>query len=166
VTLRDWLNLTVKEGLTVYREQQFMADLDAAAAAAAVTAPYGSTDWEPELLLHLYSIASSSAGGHNAPAAAAATSDLSAPASAAADAAKGGHEASGASVCTGDMLGCLWRRVLEAGHIREEQWPEDDGPLAHPIRPSQVKSLDSMYTDTVYAKVGVRETAPRGEGAR
>lgn len=158
MTLRDWLNLTVKEGLTVYREQQFMADLDAAA--AAVTAPYGSTDWEPELLSHLYRIAAASSG--NAPEV---TATASQGATAAAAAAGGGLAASGALVHTGGVPGCSWRRVLEAGYLREEQWPEDDGPLAHPIRPSQVKSLCSLYTDTVYAKVGVRESA-QGEGDR
>ena len=41
MTLCDWHNLIVKEGLTVYREQQFMTDLDTAAAAvtSSATAP-------------------------------------------------------------------------------------------------------------------------------
>jgi aminopeptidase N len=149
VTLRDWLNLTVKEGLTVYREQQFMADLDAAA--AAVTAPTSSTDWEPQLLSHLYRIAA--AGSGDAPAAAA-VAGQSAPASTAA--------AAGGGCAGAPVPGCSWRRVLEACHLREAQWPEDDGPLAHPIRPSQVTSLCSLYTDTVYAKVGVWESAGGG----
>lgn len=59
VTLCDWLNLTVKEGLTVYREQQFMADLDAAAAAVAV-----SPDWADALLqaLHAHTQAAAAEG--------------------------------------------------------------------------------------------------------
>lgn len=118
VTLRDWLNLTVKEGLTVYREHQFMADLDAAT--AAVTAPYGSPDWEPQLLTNLYTMASDAARGLPA----------DAPQSSS------------------------WRRVHEAKYLRNEQFDEDEGPLAHPIRPAHVTSLKSLYTDTVYAKVG------------
>jgi aminopeptidase N len=118
VTLRDWLNLTVKEGLTVYREHQFMADLDAAA--AAVTAPYGSPNWEPELLANLYTMASAAARGL--------PPDAPQPSS--------------------------WRRVYEADYLRDEQFDEDEGPLAHPIRPEQATSLTSLYTDTVYAKVG------------
>jgi aminopeptidase N len=118
VTLRDWLDLTVKEGLTVYREDSFMADLDAAA--AAVTAPHGSPDWEAQLLSKLYDITAASAG-----------------------------------VTLGDQpQPSSWRRVLEGAYLREEQFDEDEGPLAHPIRPKHVTSLCSLYTDTVYAKVG------------
>lgn len=118
MTLRDWLGLTVKEGLTVYREDSFMADLDAAA--AAVTVPHGSPDWEQQLLSKLYDITAASAGGTSG--------DQPQPSS--------------------------WRRVLEGAYLREEQFDEDEGPLAHPIRPKHVTSLCSLYTDTVYAKVG------------
>lgn len=118
MTVRDWLNLTAKEGLTTYREDTFMADLDAAA--AAVTAPYGSTEWEPELLSKLYSMTSAAARGLPA--------DAPRP--------------------------CSWRRVWEAAYLRQEQFDEEEGPLAHPIRPRQVSSLCALYTDTVYAKVG------------
>jgi aminopeptidase N len=118
VTLRDWLDLTVKEGLTVYREHQFMADLDAAT--AAVTAPYGSPDWEPALLSNLFTMASAAARGL--------PPDAPQPSS--------------------------WRRVYEADYLRDEQFAEDEGPLTHPIRPAQVTSLKSLYTDTVYVKVG------------
>lgn len=117
MTVRDWLNLTAKEGLTTYREDTFMADLDAAA--AAVTAPYGSTEWEPELLSKLYSMTSAAARGLPA--------DAPLPSS--------------------------WRRVWEAAYLRQEQFDEEEGPLAHPIRPRQVSSLCALYTDTVYAKV-------------
>ena len=32
------------------------------------------------------------------------------------------------------------------------QFPEDNGPMAHPIRPESYIAMDNFYTDTVYNK--------------
>ncbi|HXC26766.1 MAG TPA: aminopeptidase N [Stellaceae bacterium] len=76
VTCRDWFQLSLKEGLTVFRDQQFSADMGSAA------------------------------------------------------------------VCRiGDI------RALRAG-----QFPEDAGPLAHPVQPQSYLRIDNFYTATVYNK--------------
>jgi len=76
VTCRDWFQLTLKEGLTVYRDQRFSEDM--------VSAP----------------------------------------------------------VC----------RIAEIKGLRARQFPEDEGPMAHPIRPDSYISMDNFYTATVYDK--------------
>jgi aminopeptidase N len=76
VTCRDWFQLTLKEGLTVYRDQRFSEDM------------------------------------------------ISAP------------------VC----------RIAEIKGLRARQFPEDEGPMAHPIRPDSYISMDNFYTATVYDK--------------
>ena len=35
---------------------------------------------------------------------------------------------------------------------RQGQFPEDNGPMAHPIRPDSYVAMDNFYTDTVYNK--------------
>jgi aminopeptidase N len=76
VTCRDWFQLTLKEGLTVYRDQRFSEDM------------------------------------------------ISVP------------------VC----------RIAEIKGLRARQFPEDEGPMAHPIRPDSYISMDNFYTATVYEK--------------
>ena len=76
VTCRDWFQLTLKEGLTVYRDQRFTADM------------------------------------------------TSAPV----------------------------KRIQDIRRLRASQFPEDAGPLAHPIRPESYVSMDNFYTPTVYEK--------------
>ncbi len=76
VTCRDWFQLTLKEGLTVYRDQEFTAD------------------------------------------------SYSRPV----------------------------ERIRQARNLRRMQFPEDAGPLAHPIRPEQYLEIDNFYTATVYRK--------------
>ena len=76
VTCRDWFQLTLKEGLTVYRDQRFSEDM------------------------------------------------ISMP------------------VC----------RIAEIKGLRARQFPEDEGPMAHPIRPDSYISMDNFYTATVYDK--------------
>lgn len=36
--------------------------------------------------------------------------------------------------------------------LREQQFAEDAGPLAHPIRPDEAEEIDNFYTSTVYEK--------------
>ena len=76
VTCRDWFQLSLKEGLTVFREQSFSADMN--------SAPL--------------------------------------------------------------------KRIEDVALLRRAQFPEDAGPLAHPVRPSQYTEINNFYTATVYEK--------------
>jgi aminopeptidase N len=76
VTCRDWFQLSLKEGLTVFRDQEFSADQGSRAV----------------------------------------------------------------------------RRIAAVRTLRAVQFPEDDGPLAHPVRPQSYLRIDNFYTATVYNK--------------
>ena len=76
VTCRDWFQLTLKEGLTVFRDQQFSSDMHSAAV----------------------------------------------------------------------------KRIGDVAFIRDAQFAEDAGPLAHPIRPDRYIEINNFYTGTVYQK--------------
>ncbi len=76
VTCRDWFQLSLKEGLTVFRDQEFSADQGSRAV----------------------------------------------------------------------------KRIGEVRTLRAIQFPEDDGPLAHPVRPESYIRIDNFYTPTVYNK--------------
>lgn len=76
VTCRDWFQLSLKEGLTVFREQEFGADTHDAATA----------------------------------------------------------------------------RIKDVRILRAAQFPEDAGPMAHPVRPSSYVEINNFYTATVYEK--------------
>ncbi len=76
VTCRDWFQLSLKEGLTVFRDQQFSADQGSAAV----------------------------------------------------------------------------RRIDDVRSLRAVQFPEDAGPLAHPIRPDHYAEIANFYTATIYNK--------------
>ncbi|MDA8231359.1 MAG: aminopeptidase N [Magnetospirillum sp.] len=76
VTCRDWFQLTLKEGLTVFRDQEFSSDMNS----RAVT------------------------------------------------------------------------RIEEVRALRAGQFPEDNGPMAHPIRPESYEEINNFYTATVYQK--------------
>ncbi len=76
VTCRDWFQLTLKEGLTVYRDQRFSEDMRSRAV----------------------------------------------------------------------------ERIDGVKQLRARQFPEDEGPMAHPIRPESYISMDNFYTATVYEK--------------
>ncbi|SNB66412.1 aminopeptidase N [Arboricoccus pini] len=76
VTCRDWFQLTLKEGLTVFRDQQFSSDMHSAAV----------------------------------------------------------------------------KRIADVMLLRETQFAEDAGPLAHPIRPESYVEINNFYTRTVYEK--------------
>ncbi|MFU1915106.1 aminopeptidase N [Bordetella avium] len=87
VTCRDWFQLSLKEGLTVFRDQEFSADmmahgLDPAAAASARAV----------------------------------------------------------------------KRIDDVATLRAAQFPEDAGPMAHPIRPDSYQEIGNFYTATVYEK--------------
>ncbi|WP_085314282.1 aminopeptidase N [Derxia lacustris] len=88
VTCRDWFQLSLKEGLTVFRDQEFSMDMIAAAAATPAVA------------------------------------------------------ASGKAV----------KRIDDVRTLRAAQFPEDAGPMAHPIRPDEYQEINNFYTATVYEK--------------
>ena len=76
VTCRDWFQLSLKEGLTVYRDQEFSADMGSRAL----------------------------------------------------------------------------KRIEDVRTLRAGQFPEDAGPLAHPVRPDSYIEISNFYTATVYNK--------------
>ena len=80
VTCRDWFQLTLKEGLTVFREQEFAADM------------------------------------------------------------------------LGDSTARAVKRIEDVRYLRDRQFPEDAGPMAHPIRPGSYEEINNFYTTTVYEK--------------
>ena len=76
VTCRDWFQLSLKEGFTVFRDQNFSADMGSAAV----------------------------------------------------------------------------KRIEDVRMLRMIQFPEDSGPLAHPVRPDSFIEISNFYTATVYNK--------------
>ncbi|MFA7383694.1 MAG: aminopeptidase N [Desulfurivibrionaceae bacterium] len=76
VTCRDWFQLSLKEGLTVFRDQQFTADQVSAAV----------------------------------------------------------------------------KRIHDVRLLRNVQFPEDNGPMAHPVRPESFMEINNFYTVTIYEK--------------
>jgi len=76
VTCRDWFQLTLKEGLTVFRDQEFSSDMQSRAV----------------------------------------------------------------------------KRIHDVRDLRSRQFPEDDGPMSHPIRPDAFCEINNFYTMTVYQK--------------
>lgn len=43
-------------------------------------------------------------------------------------------------------------RIDDAITLRSYQFPEDDGPLAHPVRPDSYQEIENFYTLTIYEK--------------
>ena len=76
VTCRDWFQLSLKEGLTVFRDQEFSADMGSRAV----------------------------------------------------------------------------NRISDVRALRARQFPEDAGPMAHPVRPDSYVEVNNFYTATVYEK--------------
>ena len=76
VTCRDWFQLCLKEGFTVFRDQEFSADMRSRAV----------------------------------------------------------------------------QRIKDVRRLWAQQFPEDAGPLAHPVRPESYITIDNFYTATVYEK--------------
>lgn len=76
VTCQDWFQLTLKEGLTVFRDEEFSADMQSRAV----------------------------------------------------------------------------KRIQVIRDLRIRQFPEDDGPMVHPIRPDHYVEINNFYTATVYQK--------------
>ena len=43
-------------------------------------------------------------------------------------------------------------RIGEVRNLRTLQYPEDAGPMAHPVRPDRYVEINNFYTSTVYEK--------------
>jgi aminopeptidase N len=80
VTCRDWFQLSLKEGLTVFRDQEFSSDM------------------------------------------------------------------------IGTETGRAVNRIDQVRTLRQVQFPEDAGPMAHPVRPDSFVEINNFYTVTVYEK--------------
>ncbi|MEO9874947.1 MAG: aminopeptidase N, partial [Anderseniella sp.] len=53
---------------------------------------------------------------------------------------------------TSDMRSRAVKRIQDVRTLRSHQFPEDAGPLAHPVRPQSYIEINNFYTATVYEK--------------
>ncbi|MCY4153106.1 MAG: aminopeptidase N [Aestuariivita sp.] len=53
---------------------------------------------------------------------------------------------------TASMRSQSVKRINDAIFMRGRQFPEDQGPLAHPVRPEAYREINNLYTATVYEK--------------
>ncbi|MGJ8545006.1 MAG: aminopeptidase N [Sulfitobacter sp.] len=53
---------------------------------------------------------------------------------------------------TSDMRSAPVKRINDVIDLRARQFPEDQGPLAHPVRPESFQEINNFYTATVYEK--------------
>jgi len=53
---------------------------------------------------------------------------------------------------TEDVLSKSVMRIRDVNNLREAQFPEDAGPLAHAVRPDSYIEINNFYTATVYEK--------------
>lgn len=53
---------------------------------------------------------------------------------------------------TADMHDRSVKRIEDATELRARQFPEDNGPMAHPVRPASYIEINNFYTATVYEK--------------
>ena len=44
------------------------------------------------------------------------------------------------------------KRIADVMRLKARQFPEDQGPLSHPVRPTEYKEINNFYTATVYDK--------------
>ena len=51
-----------------------------------------------------------------------------------------------------DQRGADVQRIKDVRALRSRQFPEDAGPLAHPVRPAEYMKIDNFYTATIYEK--------------
>lgn len=71
---------------------------------------------------------------------------------------------------SGDQRGHAVQRIKDVKMLRARQFPEDAGPLAHPVRPAAYLKIDNFYTATIYEKgaeiVGMLKTVVGAETYR
>src|SRR5262249_60667802 len=53
-----------------------------------------------------------------------------------------------------DMRSRAVERISDVRALRAQQFVEDAGPLAHPVRPALYHEINNFYTATVYEKGG------------
>ncbi|MFV0301764.1 MAG: M1 family aminopeptidase, partial [Paracoccus sp. (in: a-proteobacteria)] len=53
---------------------------------------------------------------------------------------------------TSDMRSAPVKRIEDVQTLRARQFREDQGPLAHPVRPDHYQEINNFYTATVYEK--------------
>ena len=53
---------------------------------------------------------------------------------------------------TSDMRSAPVKRITDVIDLRGRQFAEDNGPLAHPVRPASFQEINNFYTATVYEK--------------
>ena len=53
---------------------------------------------------------------------------------------------------TCDMRSAPVKRISDVIELRARQFPEDQGPLSHPVRPESYQEINNFYTATVYEK--------------
>ncbi|QPM89245.1 aminopeptidase N [Pseudooceanicola algae] len=53
---------------------------------------------------------------------------------------------------TSDMRSAPVKRISDVIALRARQFREDNGPLAHPVRPESFREINNFYTATVYEK--------------
>lgn len=53
---------------------------------------------------------------------------------------------------TSDMRSAPVKRIRDVIELRARQFPEDQGPLSHPVRPESFQEINNFYTATVYEK--------------
>ncbi|WP_170340330.1 aminopeptidase N [Ruegeria arenilitoris] len=53
---------------------------------------------------------------------------------------------------TSDMRSAAVKRIHDVIDLRARQFPEDNGPLLHPVRPESFQEINNFYTATVYEK--------------
>ncbi|MGB6231190.1 MAG: aminopeptidase N, partial [Litorimonas sp.] len=51
-----------------------------------------------------------------------------------------------------DQRGAAVQRIKDVRALRARQFAEDNGPLAHPVRPDSYLKIDNFYTATIYEK--------------
>ncbi|MCV2890138.1 aminopeptidase N [Ruegeria aquimaris] len=53
---------------------------------------------------------------------------------------------------TSDLRSAPVKRIRDVIELRARQFPEDQGPLSHPVRPESFQEINNFYTATVYEK--------------
>ncbi|WP_122075504.1 aminopeptidase N [Pseudophaeobacter sp. EL27] len=53
---------------------------------------------------------------------------------------------------TADMRSASVKRISDVIDLRARQFPEDQGPLSHPVRPEEFQEINNFYTATIYEK--------------
>ncbi len=53
---------------------------------------------------------------------------------------------------TADLRGAAVKRISDVIDLRGRQFAEDQGPLAHPVRPESFQEINNFYTATIYEK--------------